>query len=236
MPSSSASCLFVGLLIVAVACTPKRRDDAPRPDPATSESEPTPTPTTVPSAAAAIHQGQADVSPRPASDAGSIQGLVEALAIPHEPTGTIEIVLASYPATCAYWTNPAFGQSCDVWRTRIYLPIRAQKPGSYRIEQDFAYLDRKASTPTGPWQSAPHCEGIGGDLRGKIEIDRITKDTIEGRISDVEAGEKDRAARNRGLLRGAFVARRCPACGTTGQACTTNADCCAGNCNGHCRP
>lgn len=163
-----------------------------------------------------------------------MRGLKHAFAIPLGNSGTIEIVLTDHPATCTYWTDSTFADRCDVWRARISLPASAQRPGRYRIEQNFAYLDRKATGAKGAWQSAGACEGGGGNMKGEIEIIAISQSTIEARLCDTATEDP----RDHNLVRGSFVAQRCPACGMTRDRCSTNADCCSGNCGsgGHCGP
>ena len=163
-----------------------------------------------------------------------IEGMKHALAIPLGKTGAIEIVLTNHAATCQYLTDRVFEQGCNVWRSRITLPPKAQKPGRYPVGEAFAYLDRRALGPGGAWLDRGVCENIGNDLHGELEITNISRDTIEGRISNSSAVNP----RSKALLDGSFVAKRCPACMMTGDDCKQHSDCCTNLCSsgGHCSP
>ncbi len=162
-----------------------------------------------------------------------VVGLVGALAIPQGDSGDIEIVLTNHPASCRYWADKQFEKSCDVWRTRITLPAESQKPGTYRVEQRFAYLDQRLSRSGGAWQKGSVCKMAGGNLSGKLRIEAVERDRIIGSI----CGSKTTYTPNPNLVDGRFVARRCPACAMTGDGCRQDADCCANACvQGRCIP
>lgn len=170
-----------------------------------------------------------------ATCSGGIRGLIQALAIPHGNTGVIEIVLAEYPVSCAYWTDPTFAKDCGAWRARINLPPQNQKPGAYKVGQEFAYLDRSAD-PTAGRKDAGTCSGVsGGNLDGTIGIVSVDSKVIVGSLC--ETATTDNNPKNRALIDGTFTAKLCPACSMTGTACKSNAECCTGNCSGgHCNP
>jgi len=159
--------------------------------------------------------------------------LVDALAIPRAGTGYIEIVLTDYPASCRYWADKRFEKSCDVWRARITLPPQAQKPGTYRVDQHFAYLDQRQRRSGGAWQKGSVCKVAGGNLKGTLRIERVEKDRIVGSICDSRTTHTS----NPNLIDGRFVARRCPACANPGGGCRQDAECCNNACvGGRCIP
>jgi hypothetical protein len=223
LPSS----LLLTVLLVAACSTTKPLAVDVVPEPVAQTPAPVATQNAPEQPPEAPRQG-ADV---PATCGGPVKKVVNALAIPHANQGTIELVVTDHPASCTYWTDPQ-RKTCDFWRARIYLPARAQKAGRYRIEQSFAYLDRKVTGPSGAWQSGGVCEWSGGDLTGDLDVLKITQDTIEARFCDTDT----KTHNSKGLLDGTIVAKRCPACLTTGMACAANGECCTGNCVGHCGP
>jgi hypothetical protein len=173
------------------------------------------------------------VSQAPPECEAQIGGLVDALAIPHAQSGDIEIVLTNHAASCRYWADKHFDNSCDVWRTRITLPPEAQKPGVYRVEQSFAHLDQRTSTSKGAWQKGAGCRTAGGRLSGTLRIERVESNRIIGSI----CGSQTDSTSNDSLVDGRFSARRCPSCAGTGDGCASNADCCANACvSGRCIP
>ncbi|MEZ4223601.1 MAG: hypothetical protein R3B13_21815 [Polyangiaceae bacterium] len=197
------------------------------------------TATPAPLATGTMPPGAASGTPAaPASQAAAkcsapIQGLVEALAIPQGSSGDIELVLTNHPASCSYWADKRFENACDVWRTRITITPAMQKPGSYRVDHSFAYLDQRSSSSAGAWQKGSVCKRTGGDLHGTLRIDRIEQDRIIGSI----CGSSTSFTPNPNLVDGHFVARRCPACASTGDSCKSDADCCTNACvQGRCIP
>ena len=149
-----------------------------------------------------------------------VANLVEAWAIPHGKTGRIELVLSNHPASCAYWADDSFRDSCDVWRARVDLPPELQAPGTYPVDQSFAYLDHRVTGTRGAWADEAACRNAGHNLTGSLTIDRITDNRIVGSV----CGTPD------GVIDGRFEAIRCPTCAATSETCSTDADCCSNHC------
>ena len=155
-----------------------------------------------------------------------IPGLKTALAIPTD-RGEIKLILSNTEASCDNWADGRFSKGCDVWRTRIDLPVESQKVGNYPIEKSFAYLDRRVNSgATGAWNSTPYCAEAGSSVRGTIQIKAIEDDQIIGAFCHTGLIDSKLAS----PIDGVFVAKRCPECFAVGKACTSNSECCTGDC------
>jgi hypothetical protein len=149
-----------------------------------------------------------------------------ATATPNAATGSIELVLSDAPAQCGPYVP--FPKTCDpAWRVRIDLTPEYQQPGQYRLGPDlspFSYRDAQGKSG-GVWAAGAHCKNLGSHFVGTLQIVSIDTEGISGVLSG--AGEAD----------GPFRAQRCPACQGTGQACTSNAECCNDYCEAErCQP
>jgi hypothetical protein len=175
--------------------------------------------------------------PEPAASvcARPIHGLLNAFAIPQGRTGTVELVLSDRTMDCHYWTDD-FQDRCDIWRARISVAAKNQKPGTYALADDFAYLDRRVAVQGHGAKAAGFtCNSGGGRLAGTLEITSVDQRGIRGSICSSRVDGTNHA--DDSLIDGTFVATRCPACAMTGDPCSSNQDCCAGNCgSGRCHP
>jgi hypothetical protein len=217
------SVVALGMLFYLAGCRSREKLEA-EPE----KASPAPAPSRAPAPRASSDETEAPAAAA-ARCSKPVAKLVEALAIPQGSTGGIEIVLSDHPLSCSYWSGRRFDDSCGVWRARIYLPPRSQHAGKYRLEKDFAFLDRNVTASGGAWLDASICEDAGGDLKGELQIVAIEQDRIKGRICGSHTGD---GWKNPGLIDGSFEARRCPACGMTRDPCQTDEDCCAANCGG----
>jgi hypothetical protein len=150
----------------------------------------------------------------------------EAIATPNVANGHIEIAFGEPRAACGPYV--AFPSTCEpAWRVRIELMPEQQRAGRYALGPDlspFSYRDAQGS-PGGVWDKGAHCKNLGGNVVGSLEIVAIDDEGISGVLSGV--GEAD----------GPFRARRCPSCKGTGNACSSNGECCNDFCyEGRCQP
>lgn len=147
-------------------------------------------------------------------------------ATPNAASGSIELVFSEQPMPCGPYAP--FPKSCEpTWRIRIDLTPEQQRAGEYALGPDivpFAYRDAQGKAG-GVWEGGIACKNLGGHVVGTLTIEAIDAEGISGTLSG--AGEAD----------GPFRARRCPSCKGTGQACTSNDQCCNDLCHaGHCQP
>jgi hypothetical protein len=183
-------------------------------------------PRPVPAPAATFPAEPAPPSPHPAGAAAPVTPPREAIATPNAGNGHVELVIEESGAACGPYLP--FPSNCEpTWRIRIDLTPADQRPGVHALGpglSPFAYRDAQGP-PGGVWQKGTTCENLGDNVVGTLEILAIDERSISGVLSG--AGKAD----------GPFHARRCPSCKGTGNACTSNGECCNDFCHsGRCQP
>lgn len=150
----------------------------------------------------------------------------QAIATPNAANGQIGLVIADSLAACGPLTS--FPSTCEpAWRIRIDLQAEHQRPGRYALGPElspFSYRDAQGPSG-GAWGKGSDCKNLGGHIVGSLQILAIDEQGISGVLSG--AGEAD----------GPFRAQRCPSCLGTGNACSSNRECCNDFCySGRCQP